>query len=294
MAPSSRARIKQEIMSFALLCTGVTITAFSYAAFQVPHDIAAGGISGLSLVVNHFTGWPIGVTYFVLNVPLFALGFFNLGRWSFLGKTVLGVALFSVLTDFFIFVLPTALAQYPVTDNVLLSAIYGGILGGVGGGLVYRSGASAGGTSILGRVIQVRTGVPLSQVFLVTDGIIVTLMGLTFGWEISLYALLMLFLWGMAADYVLEGPASVRTVTVVTERPQEVTVALREQLGRTVSHWPVTGGYSGETKHMLMCTVHRPQVSQVRKIVTAADPDAFLVVGDAHQAVGGGFGGGVR
>lgn len=294
MPAIDRAQIRHEFASIALLCAGVTITSFSYAAFQVPWSIAAGGISGLSLVVNHFTGWPVGVTYFALNVPLFALGFFNLGRWSFLGKTVLGVAIFSVLTDFFIYLLPRVLTQYPITDNVLLSAIYGGILGGVGGGLVYRSGASAGGTSILGRVVQLRTGIPLSQVFLMTDGSIVILMGLTFGWEVSLYALLMLFLWGIAADYVLEGPASVRTVTIVTDRPQEVIGALRDQLGRTVSYWPVTGGFSGETKSMLMCTVHRPQVSQVRKVILAADPHAFFVVGDAHQAIGGGFGAGYR
>jgi uncharacterized membrane-anchored protein YitT (DUF2179 family) len=291
MKPISRTVVKREVVSLALLLAGVTVTAFSYAAFQVPYDIAAGGISGLSLVVNHFTGWPIGTTYFLLNVPLFVLGFFNLGRWNFLGKTVLGVTIFSVLTNLFVYTLPTLLPQYPVTDNVLLSASYGGILGGLGGGLVYRSGASAGGTSILGRVVQVRTGIPLSQVFLMTDGTIVALMGLTFGWEVSLYALLMLFLWGMAADYVLEGPASVRTVTVVTERPEVVILALREKMGRTVSHWPVTGGFSGEAKHMLMCTVHRPEVSQLRKVISEADPNAFFVIGDAHQAVGGGFSG---
>lgn len=275
--------------SILLLVAGVTITAAGYVVFQVPYNIAAGGISGLSLIVNRFTGWPVGVTYFLLNIPLFALGFFTLGRWQFLGKTLAGVLIFSLLTDFFNWLLPTMLAPWPVTDNILLSAVYGGIVGGIGGGLIYRSGASAGGTSILGRVVQIKTGIPLSQVFLMTDGTIVALLGLTFGWEISLYALLMLFLWGMAADYTLEGPSSVRMVTIVTERPDAVTLALREGLGRTVSRWAVTGGYSGTERSMLLCTVQRPQVTLLKELVVQADPEAFFVIGDAHQAIGGGF-----
>ena len=184
--------------SLLLLAAGVTLTATGYAIFQVPWNIAAGGISGLSLIVNRFTGWPVGIIYFLLNIPLFVIGFNTLGRWQFISKTLAGVALFSVLVDLFTWLLPHALQPWPVTDNILLNALYGGIVGGGGGGRIYRSGASAGGTSILGRVVQVKTGIPLSQVLLMTDGIIVTLMGLTFGWEISLYALLLLFLWGMA------------------------------------------------------------------------------------------------
>jgi uncharacterized membrane-anchored protein YitT (DUF2179 family) len=278
-----------RVRSILLLMAGVTVAAAGYVIFQVPYNIAAGGIGGLSLIVNNFTGWPVGVTYFLLNIPLFVLGFFQLGRWQFLGKTLAGVVLFSVLTDLFNWWLPMVLHPWPVTDNPLLSALYGGIVGGIGGGLIYRSGASAGGTSILGRVVQLRTGIPLSQVFLMTDGTIVALMGLTFGWEVSLYALLMLFLWGMAADYTLEGPASVRSVTIVTDRPEAVTIALREGLGRTVSRWQVTGGYSGAERSMLLCTVHRPQVTQLKQLIVQVDPSAFFVIGDAHQAVGGGF-----
>jgi len=278
-----------NLRSMFLLVLGVTVAALAYVIFQVPYKIAAGGIGGLSLVVNLFTGWPVGTTYFLLNIPLFVLGFFNLGRWQFLGKTLLGVVLFSALTDLLGLLLPQVLSPWPVTDNMLLSAMYGAIVGGIGGGLIYRSGASAGGTSILGRVVQVRTGIPLSQVFLMTDGIIVAVIGVTFGWEVSLYAMLMLFLWGMAADYTLEGPSSVRSVTIVTERPDEVTIALREGVGRTVSRWQVTGGYSGAPRAMLMCTIHRPQVTATKQLILKADPKAFFVIGDAHQAVGGGF-----
>lgn len=263
--------------------------ALAYAAFMVPYNIAAGGMGGLSIVITNFSGWPVGVTYFALNIPMFLLGWFYLGGWQFLGKTLLGVAIFSLLTDLFLRWLPGVFATWPITDNILLSAIYGGILGGIGGGLIYRSGAGGSGTSILGRTIQIRTGTPLSQVMLMTDGVIVLLMGLVFGWETSLYALLMLFLWGLTSDYVLEGPASVRTIIIVTEHPEPIIDALRTELGRTVSHWQVTGGYSGEMKQMLLCTVQRPQVNTLKRVIRQVDPTAFFVIGDAHQALGGDF-----
>jgi uncharacterized membrane-anchored protein YitT (DUF2179 family) len=280
---------REQIWSILILLLGASIQAFAYAAFMVPYQIAAGGMGGLSLIISHLTGFPVGATYFVLNIPMFLLGYLNLGRWQFLGKTLLGVAVFSVLTDVLLQWLPSVFPYFPITDNMLLSAIYGGIVGGIGGGLIYRSGAGGSGTSILGRVIQIRTGAPLSQILLFTDGLIVLSMGVVFGWETSLYALLMLFLWGLASDYVLEGPSSVRTVMIVTGQPDAVLAALRLDLGRTASHWTVTGGYSGEDRQMIMCTVQRPQVNALKRIVNAADPTAFYVIGDAHQAVGGDF-----
>jgi uncharacterized membrane-anchored protein YitT (DUF2179 family) len=278
-----------ETRRLALMTLGVLIASFGYAVFLVPYNVSAGGLGGVSLIVNHFTGWSIGLLYLLLNIPMLVLGYFYLGRWRFLYRTVIAVVIFSVATDLFIAYLPRMVDQYPLTENVLLAAIYGGIIGGIGGGLIYRAGATAGGTGILGRVVQIKTGIPLSQIYLYTDGIIVIAMGLVFGWEISLYAMLALFLNGIASDYVLEGPSSVRTVTIVTGHPQEVAKAIITELGRTVSEWEVVGGYSGETRTMLMCTVHRPQVHELKSIVLDADGEAFLVIGDAHQAFGGGF-----
>ena len=278
-----------ETRRLVLMTLGVIIASFGYAVFLVPYNVSAGGLGGVSIIINHFTGWSIGLLYRLLNIPMLVLGYFYLGRWRFLYRTVIAVVIFSVATDLFIAYLPRMVDQYPLTENVLLATIYGGIIGGIGGGLIYRAGATAGGTGILGRVVQIKTGIPLSQVYLYTDGIIVVAMGLVFGWEISLYAMLALFLNGIASDYVLEGPSSVRTVTIVTGHPQEVTKAIITQLGRTVSEWEVVGGYSGETRTMLMCTVHRPQVHELKSIVLDADAEAFLVIGDAHQAFGGGF-----
>jgi len=281
--------IGNALRQFTLLVVGVLLAAFAYAVFQVPFNIAAGGIGGVSIVVNHYTGLSVGMLYAVMNIPLLILGFFQLGRWRFVFKTVFSVALFSISTDYITLYFPLYAPQFPLTADLLLNTIYGGIVGGIGGGLIFRAGATMGGTGILGRVIQMRTGTPLSQVYLWTDGLIVITMGIVFGWEVSLYAMLALFLSGLASDYTLEGPSSIRTASVITNRPQEMTAGLMDGLGRGVSRWEITGGYTGETRHMIFCTIFRPQVNDLKRIVGQIDEGAFVIIGDAHQALGSGF-----
>jgi uncharacterized membrane-anchored protein YitT (DUF2179 family) len=278
-----------EVWRSILMTIGVLLAALAYSLFQVPYHIAAGGIGGLSIIINHFTGWPPGTLYFIMNVPLLILGFFYLGRWLFIIRTVVSVIIFSVATDVFVVYLPDLLPTYPLTEDVLLNAIYAGLVGGVGGGLVYRAGGTIGGTGIIGRIIQQKTGTPLSQVYLYTDGVIVLTAGAVFGWEIALYALLTLVLTGMASDYTLEGPSSVRTATIITNQPEALSQALMQGLGRGVSQWPITGGYTGETHAMLICTIYRPQVNDLKQIVGEVDPRAFVTIGVAHQAFGVGF-----
>jgi uncharacterized membrane-anchored protein YitT (DUF2179 family) len=278
-----------EAQRLVLLLVGTVLAAFSYSLFQIPYNIAAGGVGGIAIIVNNFTGWPIGVMILVMNLPLWVLGYFYLGRWRFLGRTIFAVVVFSAGVDFFDVYLPTILDTFPITDNILLSAIYGGIVGGIGGGLVYRGSGTLGGTSITGRIIQMRTGIPLSQVYFYTDGIIVLTAGLVFGWEVALYALLTLFLSGLASDYTLEGPSTIRTVTIITDLPKEVAQALLEGLGQGVSQWEITGSYTGQSHTLLMCTIHRPQVNTVKSLVAQTDPKAFVIVGNAHQALGAGF-----
>jgi uncharacterized membrane-anchored protein YitT (DUF2179 family) len=279
----------REIRRLLVMFIGVIIVALGYVLFQVPFDIAAGGLSGISLIINNFTGWPLGIMYLIMNIPLMVLGFFYLGRWRFVFRTLLAVFIFSSATDFFIAYLPTYLGDSPITNDILLSAVYGGIVGGVGAGIVYRSGSTTGGTGILGRVIQIKTGIPLSQVYLYTDGLIILIAGIVFGWEIALYALLTLFLNGVATDYTLEGPSSIRTATIITNHPDQVAQALMDGLGRGVTQWPIVGAYTGQTRHMLLCTIYRPQVNDLKDIVAAADREAFVIIGVAHQALGFGF-----
>lgn len=268
------------------IAAGAIIAALGYSLFQVPFNIAAGGITGIGIIVNYFTGFPVGTLYFLMNLPLLLIGFLYLGRWRFLISTLLGIVIFSIATDMFTFYLPTLLHEFPITDDVLLSAIYAGLIGGIGSGLIYRASGTLGGTGIIGRIIQRHTGFPLSQVFLYTDSAIIFAAGLVFGWELALHAMLTLFLCGLASDFTLEGPGTARTATIITDRADELTHALMTNMHRGVSQWPITGGYTGKTHFMLMCTIYRSQVGELKQLVNSLDPDAFIVIGNVQQAMG--------
>lgn len=284
-----RGKAWAEARRLAAVVAGSVACAAGYALFFVPFQVAAGGLSGLGIVIHHFTGWPVGTLYLAMNVPLLALGFWLLGRWRFLVYTLVSILVFSGATDLLVAFTSLTTPEARLTDDMLLAAVYGGIVTGVGLGVVYKAGGTLGGTSILVRILQQRVGVPVTQLYLLTDGVIVGVAGVVFGWNAALHALLGLFLGGIATDYVLEGPAMVLTATIVTGRPRELEQALMEGLGRGTSHWTVTGGYTGESRTMVLCTIYRMQVSQMKEIVAGVDPGAFVVIGTAHQALGTGF-----
>ncbi len=265
---------------------GATIAALGYSLFQVPFNIAAGGLTGIGIILNYFTGFRIGTLYFIMNLPLLIIGFLYLGRWRFLLSTLLAVVVFSITADLFTLYLPGVLEEFPITNDMLLSAIYAGMIGGIGNGLVYRASGTMGGTAVVGRIIQRHTGFPLSQIFLYTDTIIIVVAGIVFGWELALHAMLTLFLGGLASDFTLEGPSAVRTATIITDQPLELTQALMVNMHRGVSQWPITGGYTGNTHFMLMCTIYRSQVAEVKQLVSGIDPNAFIVIGTVQQAMG--------
>lgn len=278
-----RMNLRAQVRKYALLTAGALLAAVNVHLFLAPSNIAPGGVTGIAIIVNELTGWPIGLTMLVLNVPLIALGFRHLGRFRFLVSTLYTVLLYNLGVDLIAHWFPTT----ALTDDVLLNALYGGVVGGLATGLIYRGGGTSAGTGILGRVLQMRTGIPISQIYLVTDGAVVLVAGLVFGWEAGLYALIALFVWGLAADFVLEGPSVVRMAFIVTDRPQEVADAVFRELRLGVTAWPAEGMFS-ETEHaVLFCTVSRPYERSLRQVVAEADPKAFLVIGHGHQASGG-------
>jgi len=276
------ARLRGPVREAVLLTAGAVLLAVTIDMFLIPSDIAPGGVSGVAIILNQYTGWPVGVTMLVLNLPLLLLGFRHLGRFGFLTRTVYVVVIYNLGVDLLANWLPGG-----ITQDLLLNSLYGGLLGGAATGLVYRASGTIGGTAILGRIIQKRTGVPVSQIYLLTDGGVILLAGLTFGWEKALYALITVFVWGVAADYVLEGPSVVRTAFVVTDAPDELAQALLSRLSIGVTAWPARGKFSEASHTVLFCTISRPEVDALRSVVKQVDPKAFVVISHGHQSTGG-------
>ncbi|MBL8056741.1 MAG: YitT family protein [Anaerolineales bacterium] len=274
-----------RLRDYALITVGCVLQALAMDLFLIPAQLAAGGVSGLAQIVNAFTGWPIGVMVTLLNLPLFVLGWRYLGGRRFMARTVFTVGVYSALVD----VLALYLPRTGLTGDPFLNALYGGVLGGVGMGLVFRAQGTTGGTDIIARILGRWRGVPLSQSYLITDTAIVFSAGLAFGWEQALYAVVALYISGLAAEASAEGVGIVRAATIITARPQAIADRVLQDMARGVTGWAGTGMYSGQARHVLFVAVSRAEVSQLKAIIHEADPAAFVVIGQAHEALGEGF-----
>ena len=271
--------------AYGLIVIGSLIQAISMRLFLIPSQLVSGGISGAGQIINSYTHWPIGLMVFIGNVPLFIVGWRYLGGSRFAFRTAAAVATFSFFTDGLAYFLP----QNGLTGDLLLNTIFGGVLLGVGLGLVYRGQGTSGGSDILGRILNDRLGVSFSVSYLIVDSLVVLLAGFTFGWTKALYGLMMIYVSGLAAEVSSEGTNVFRTALIVTNQAEAVSRAILETMERGVTILPGTGAYTGESRPVLYCVVTRAEVNQLKALVREADPKAFMVIGQAHEALGEGF-----
>ncbi len=176
-----------------------------------------------------------------------------------------------------------------LTDDIFLNSLYGAVISGIGYGLVYRARGTSGGSDILARILNHWRGVPMTQSYLMVDSVVILAAGFAFGWKEALYAIVTLYVSGLAAETVLEGGGTVRTAMIVTAKPREIASAILVELERGVTTLAGTGAYTGEERPVLYCVVSRAEIAQIKAIVQETDPRAFMVVGVAHEALGEGF-----
>ena len=275
----------KTVRDYAFILAGALVQAFSMRLFLVPAQLVSGGVSGAAQIINFYTGWMVGLIVLVGNAPLFVLGWRFLGGPRFALRTAFAVAAFSLLTDFLFWVIPGS----GITHDVVLNCLYGAITLGVGSGLVYRGQGTSGGSDILGRILNFRLGIPISQAYLITDALVVLAGGFAFGWELALYGLLVIYVSGLAAEAISEGSGIFRTAMIITNHPRQVADQILYAMERGVTILPGTGGYTGEDRPVLYCVITRSEVNQLKALVSEADPRAFMVIGAAHEALGEGF-----
>jgi len=283
---STFARVRNFIITYFMLTIGAFLGAMALLVFLAPNNIAPTGVSGIAVISNFLFDTPIGIVVFILNIPIQVLGMrFLPGGWRNLLRAGYVIALYTLAIDLLAPYIPPQL----YTDNELLSAIFGGVVGGIGSGIVIRAGGNFGGTSTLALIIQRRTGMTLSNIYLYTDTVVILAAGYFFGVNAALLAIVTLFIDGVAATYVIEGPGVIRTAVIVTNKPQEVSQAIMSTLDRGMTGWEGKGMYTGETRTVLYISVSRTQIRELRQLVHDNDPDAFMVIGQGHTAYGEGF-----
>ncbi len=272
---------RRLLVEFLGMVLGTALAGAGLNLFLVSNRLAAGGVSGLGVILFHMVDIPVGLTIIVFNVPLFLLALRMLG-WRFALQSLVGAALFSLMAEVFS-VLP------PVTGDLLLSAIYGGAMLGVGMGIVFRSGGTTGGTALAARLLSRTFGISVGEGLIGSDILIIGAAGALFGAELALYATLALLVSGWLLDVVQEGPRFSKTAVIITRRGEVMTRTILEDLDRGVTRLQVTGGYTGESRDALLCVCHRNEIIRLKSLVAQADSDAFVIVGNASEVLGEGF-----
>jgi uncharacterized membrane-anchored protein YitT (DUF2179 family) len=275
----------EDLRNYLFILAGAILQALSLRIFLVPAKLASGGVTGISMLINHFTGWPIGIMVLIGNIPLFIIGWRFLGGKRFATKTAVAVVTYALVTDLLVLFLPAR----GLTDDIVLNSLYGAVLSGIGYGLVYRGQGTSGGSDILARILNNWRGISMSQSYLMVDGLVILTAGFVFGPKQALYALITLYVSGIVAETVLEGARVVRTAMIITAQPEKVAEKIMEDMSRGVTLLTGKGAYTGEERSILYCVVIRSEVPLLKAIIHEIDAQAFMVIGQAHEALGEGF-----
>lgn len=284
--PKLSPKKKEIALDVLFLTAGCLIYSASVAIFTAPNKMAPGGVTGIATILYYTIGTPIGLMIFILNIPLFILGFKFIGG-KFMVMSITCTAITSVGVDLLNF-----LPKYNANgNNMLLAALYGGVLSGVGLALVFLRGATTGGTDIASRLLKLKwPHVPMGRMMMIIDTIIILTSVFVFkSVDSGLYALIQLFASSKVIDIILYGLDTGKMVLVISDKNDEIAKKITVELDRGVTMLKGRGFYTDTDREVLMCAVRRPQVSQVRAIVRVIDPSAFIIMCEASDVIGEGF-----
>lgn len=269
----------------SMIFLGTFLMAISLNMFLEPYTIAPGGLTGFAIVVNKATGTPLWIINVVINIPLFLIGYKFLGKEGTI-KTALGIIL---LTYFLNETLK--LGNIKTTDDVLLASIFGGIIMGIALGLVFRIEGSTGGTDLIGLILnKFFPNVSVPKLMMIVDSMVVVMAGIVDkNIETALYSALALYISVRVADAIIEGFSYSKGFLIISNKPDDISKAIMDELGRGVTLLQGKGAYTKQQKDILFVVVGRNQEVSVKQIVKRIDTHAFITVNTVHEVLGEGF-----
>jgi uncharacterized membrane-anchored protein YitT (DUF2179 family) len=277
--------IRRELIDYAGILIGVTITALALVWLLIPNKIAAGGISGLAIVFYYLWHWPVSWVMLMFNIPLFLACLWTFGP-RFGAKTLFGAAFVSIMIQFW----DSVINLLPLTKDPLLASLYGGVIAGIGMGIAFRFRGTTGGTDLAAQLLNRFAGVPMGQGLLLCDSAVIFLAGLVFhSAELALYAIITLFITSKVLDAVLEGFDYAKAAFIVSEYSQEIGQLILSDLQRGATGLFGRGLYSTAKKEVVLCVISRAEEFKLKELVHRIDPNAFIIITDVHEVLGEGF-----
>lgn len=280
---------KKIILKYALLVFGCVIYSLGTAVFLDANNLAAGGVTGIAIIVSHLSGMDTGILILIFNIPLLILGTVFFG-WKFTLSTLISIAISSGLIYLWNFVFD---AYLPLTDNLIIAAVCGGALFGIGLGLIFRAGSTTGGTDIIVKILRrkfrhIRTGVISMSI----DVAIIALSVAVYrDFELLFYTVVSIVVFTLSFDWMLYGGNAAKLIYIITtnECGVIITQKILKELDISATLVDGTGAYTGNDRCIIMCAAKNILYPKMRDIVREADPKAFMIVSSAKEIYGEGY-----
>lgn len=273
--------LRKIILRAFAITIGAILMATGLEIFLVPNHVIDGGITGISIMLAHITGWKLGIFLLILNLPFVYMGYKQLGK-TFAISTVYGIIVLSIFTSFF----------HPIpafTDDILLATVFGGMILGTGVGVVIRNGGALDGTEILALLITKKVPFSVGQIIMFINIFILGAAGFVFSWDRAMYSLLAYVIASKAIDTVVAGLEESKSVWIISDEAEEIGNAINARLGRGVTYIKGQGAFTGDNKKVIFSIITRLEESKLNTIVQDIDPSAFLAIGDISEVRGGRF-----
>lgn len=276
-------KVPGTILRYTWATFGVAVYSFALVFFIKSASIPVGGVSGISLILNNLFGWSMGIVILSLNIPLMFLAYKFLGR-QFVVRTLICIVTNSIFVDLFTAVLPA------YNGDIYLSLLYGGVLMGAGMGIVVNAGCTMGGTEILAKLISKKTDISFGNCNLAFAAMIIAAAAICYGnINSAMYAIVAQFVSSRVIDFILHGAVQSDAIFMITEKPEELSHELMSRLGHGVTAIKGKGMFFGTDRYLLICIVHRNQTAEIKTVINATDPSAFVILTAAKEVYGKDF-----
>lgn len=273
---------KSELKNYLMIMVGITILAIGINVYYSPQHLVTGGISGLAIILDYVFRIPLWLTNVIVNIPLFIVGI-KIKGMDFAKKSIFGAAFVSVALWYTSFI-------PPVQSDLLISSVFGGLFVGTGVGLVLRSSASTGGTDLLAIIIKhYLKKIPINQIMMCIDGMIIVVGLFVFGVEKAMYALISIFIVSKVVNTLVEGVNYSKEVHIISEKSSEIAQELMKHLNRGITSINGKGVYTGKSKDILYIVCSTEELIELQRIVKEVDTEAFIIINDVREVVGRGF-----
>jgi uncharacterized membrane-anchored protein YitT (DUF2179 family) len=272
------------IIKLLTILAGAVIMAYSYNALVIPNGLLSGGVAGIALIGNYLLHIPFYIGVLVLNIPVFLFGLKELD-WKFILYSLLGTVAMAIA-------LPLTKPFTPVPNlghDLFLAGVFSGVIGGIGGGIILKAGASTGGTDITSIIAKKRWNISVGAFSFYCNLVIILASLFFFDPKIALYTIVSMWVNGKTTDRVIDGLDNNKSVTIISEQSAAIAVRILNEVSRGVTFLEGQGAYSGDPKKVITCVVNHYEIPKVKEIVLDADPRAFMFVTDTVEVSGQGF-----